>query len=136
MHHKINNLMRFKYKLWGFNKLFHIKWKWAYVRWPCWFVLIVSGHKMTETNFWTCLRKAFYHLWWFQKGMISFVSQSERVHCEPMKIWLIFKLKWNQKSENIKKAAVITESLKIPLFSIAIDGGAIQESNIGNCHLI
>ena len=36
------------------------------------------------------------------------------------------------KSENIKKAAVITESLKIPLFSIAIDGGTIQESNIGN----
>ena len=42
---------------------------------------------------------------------------------------------WNYQSENIKKAAVITESLKIPLFSIAIDGGTIQESNIGNFNL-
>ena len=38
------------------------------------------------------------------------------------------------RSENIKKAAVITESLKIPLFSIAVDGQPIEESQLGQFH--
>ena len=79
-----------------------------------------------------------------KKGVLSFVMISKRNDfiCRPIRIILNQSClseselgKWNYQSENIKKAAVITESLKIPLFSIAIDGGTIQESNIGNFNL-